>query len=372
MGIAVNDPEDPAGYDCAYERSKEQKARTCNCACSCDSRNASSSSSSSTANSSSSSTTSNSCCSSNNNSHSNCKHIGNTLTLTFANNNSYGPACSYQHSKTEMLSTPSTSAPITRPTRDLIGNSKEYRIESNKSDLRIIGNGNRIRIGCNQGNLQIIGNNTRLKITNNTGGIRYTGNEGRICLGSDSTQQIIDYIGNNGKLKVVKSSEMLSEQSKSHKQKIPKEFGKTEMTANTEKTYCDASAKVNIIVDSGVSATAAATATANSTAFPSYSTPKKVKVKSASYGGDYSAQWRQFSELFEKHGWRNFASASMPNLKSEKVAKNNIGDGKKAEQSTKHSKSSRINAKSCKIDSSINVVSNYGNICIKNAVNVSM
>ncbi|CAD7012135.1 unnamed protein product [Ceratitis capitata] len=340
MGIAVNDPEDPAGYDCAYESSKEQKARTCNCACSCDSRNASSSSSSSTANSSSSSTTSSSCCSNNNNSHSNCKHIGNTLTLTFANNNSYGPACSYQHSKTEMLSTPSTSTPITRPTRDLIGNSKEYRIESNKSDLRIIGNGNRIRIGCNQGNLQIIGNNTRLKITNNTGGIRYTGNEGRICLGSDSTQQIIDYIGNNGKLKV------------------------TEMTANTEKTYCDASAKVNIIVDSGVTATAAVTATANSTAFPSYSTPKKVKVKSASYGGDYSAQWRQFSELFEKHGWRNFASASMPNLKSEKVAKNNIGDGKKAEQSTKHSKSSRINAKSCKIDSNINIEGHGYNIIV--------
>ncbi|XP_050326577.1 putative uncharacterized protein DDB_G0282133 [Bactrocera neohumeralis] len=358
MGIPVNDPEDPAGYDCNYANSKTSSA--CKCSCSCSNRQSASNSNSNSSSNNNSSSRGN-CNSSNSSS---CKHTGRTnksgattLTLTFANNSSCGAANNYQYSKTETLDAPLTAASITRHTRDLVGNSKEYRIESNKSDLRIIGNGNRIRIGCNQGNLQIIGNNTRLKITNNTGCIRYTGNEGRICLGSDSTQQIVDYIGNNGKLKVVKSAELLSEKIKTHKQKSPKNVeasATANITSNAGK--CATSAKVNVDEATG----------SGSAASPSHSTPKKVKVKSASFGGDYSAQWRQFNELFEQQGWRNFDFASMPNLKCEHTV------GKEAEQSNNNARSSKINTKSCKIDNNINIVSTYGNICIKNAVNVSM
>uniref|UniRef100_A0A0K8WHB9 Uncharacterized protein n=1 Tax=Bactrocera latifrons TaxID=174628 RepID=A0A0K8WHB9_BACLA len=352
MGIPVNNPEDPAGYDSNYANSKTSSA--CKCSCSCSNSNCNSSSNDN-------SSDSGNC---NSSKSSSCKHTGctnkagaTTLTLTFANNSSCGATNNYQYSKTETLDAPLIATSITRHTRDLVGNSKEYRIESNKSDLRIIGNGNRIRIGCNQGNLQIIGNNTRLKITNNTGCIRYTGNEGRICLGSDSTQQIVDYIGNNGKLKVVKAAELLSEKIKSHKQKSQKNV-ETSATTNTTSSVvkCATSAKVKVDEATGTI----------SAASPSHSTPKKVKVKSASFGGDYSAQWRQFNELFEQHDWRNFDFASMPNLKCEHPV------GKEAEQSNNNSRSSKANTKSCKIDNNINIVSTYGNICIKNAVNVSM
>lgn len=360
MGIPVNDPEDPAGYDCKYASNK--MATPCKCSCSC--------SNSQSASSNSSCSSGSNCNSSNSGS---CKHIGSsnnagatTLTLTFANNSSCGAANNYQYGKTETFDVPLTATAITRRrTRDLVGNSKEYRIESNKCDLRIIGNGNRIRIGCNQGNLQIIGNNTRLKITNNTGGIRYTGNEGRICLGSDSTQQIVDYIGNNGKLKVVKAAELLSEKIKGHKQNIPKNIETTSTTTTTPNVeqLCAASAKINV---------AGTITTANAT-FPTHSTPKKVKVKSASFAGEYSAQWRKFNELFAQHDWRNFDCASMPNLKCENVEKTNAADvGKKPERSNIKSRSSKMHTKSCKIDSNIDIVSTYGNICIKNAVNVSM
>lgn len=363
MGIPVNDPEDPAGYDCNYARS--QTANACKCSCCCNNKQSACNSNSS---SNSSNNSSSNCNSSN---VSICKHVGSTnkaaattLTLTFANNSSCGAANNYQYSKTETLDAPLTATSIARHTKDLVGNSKEYRIESNKSDLRIIGNGNRIRIGCNQGNLQIIGNNTRLKITNNTGGIRYTGNEGRICLGSDSTQQIVDYIGNNGKLKVVKAAELLSEKIKSHKQKSPKNLeASATATTTSSAEKCVTSAKVNVDVATG----------SESAASPSHSSPKKVKVKSASFGGDYSTQWRQFNELFEQQGWRNFDFSSMPNLKCENHAKaDEANAGKKAEQSNNNSRSSKIDTKSCKIDSNINIVSTYGNICINNAVNVSM
>ncbi|XP_043643737.1 uncharacterized protein LOC122613573 [Drosophila teissieri] len=92
--------------------------------------------------------------------------------------------------------------------KDLVGNCKEYRIENNSRDLRIIGNGNRIRIVNNSGSLQIIGNSTRLKIQSNSGSLKYMGNDGRIYLGSSSTQQVVDYTGCNGLLKVVKSLDL--------------------------------------------------------------------------------------------------------------------------------------------------------------------
>ncbi|XP_016996502.2 uncharacterized protein pirk [Drosophila takahashii] len=108
--------------------------------------------------------------------------------------------------------------------KDLVGNCKEYRIENNSRDLRIIGNGNRIRIVSNSGNLQIIGNNTRLKIQSNSGSIKYTGNDGRIYLGSKSTQQVVDYTGCNGLLKVVKSLDLSGDAKKksSSRSKNPK------------------------------------------------------------------------------------------------------------------------------------------------------
>ncbi|XP_053965390.1 uncharacterized protein LOC128867857 isoform X1 [Anastrepha ludens] len=377
MGVPVIDPEDPAGYDCNYAT----KASSCNCTCTCRGNGSSSSSSYSASSSYSSSTTysgSNSNSTSSSGSNSNSSHCcdssscsscskrnnhpaASTLTLTFANKNSCGAASNYHYSETEILGTPLNAPPIARLTKDLVGNSKEFRIENNKRDLRIIGNGNRIRIGNNHGNLQIIGNSTRLKITNNTGSIRYTGNEGRICLGSDSAQQIVDYIGNNGKLTVVKAPEMLSEKNKIHKQKTPKEIETATVSSTEKKCAVSASDIAN-----------GTTTESTQTILPSHSTPKKTKVKSASFGGDYSAQWRKFNELFQKQDWRNFESTSMPNLRTEIGEKPEAGDGKKAEQQSKNGKSRKVNDKTCKIDKNINIVSTYGNICIKNAVNVSM
>ncbi|XP_023302639.2 putative uncharacterized protein DDB_G0282499 [Lucilia cuprina] len=89
--------------------------------------------------------------------------------------------------------------------REIIGNCKEVRIEDNVHNLRIVGNNNRIRISYNVGDITVIGNNTRLKIKINHGLIKYTGNDGRICLGKDSTEQLVDYSGCNGVLKVQNS-----------------------------------------------------------------------------------------------------------------------------------------------------------------------
>ncbi|XP_053965391.1 uncharacterized protein LOC128867857 isoform X2 [Anastrepha ludens] len=359
MGVPVIDPEDPAGYDCNYAT----KASSCNCTCTCRGNGSSSSSSYSASSSYSSSTTysgSNSNSTSSSGSNSNSSHCcdssscsscskrnnhpaASTLTLTFANKNSCGAASNYHYSETEILGTPLNAPPIARLTKDLVGNSKEFRIENNKRDLRIIGNGNRIRIG------------------NNHGSIRYTGNEGRICLGSDSAQQIVDYIGNNGKLTVVKAPEMLSEKNKIHKQKTPKEIETATVSSTEKKCAVSASDIAN-----------GTTTESTQTILPSHSTPKKTKVKSASFGGDYSAQWRKFNELFQKQDWRNFESTSMPNLRTEIGEKPEAGDGKKAEQQSKNGKSRKVNDKTCKIDKNINIVSTYGNICIKNAVNVSM
>lgn len=100
-----------------------------------------------------------------------------------------------------------------KPLKDVIGNCKEFRIDSNRNNLRIIGNGNKIRINRNSGNLDIVGNDTRVKIMNNSGFIKYTGNCGRIYLGNDSSKQTVDYKGCNGILKVLKPTDMSSSRS---------------------------------------------------------------------------------------------------------------------------------------------------------------
>lgn len=122
-----------------------------------------------------------------------------------------------KHCSTEDAS--NSSSNTIYASRDLVGNCKEYRIENNCRDLRIIGNCNRVRIVNNSGNLQIIGNTTRLKIQQNSGNIKYTGNDGRIYLGSGSQQQVVDYIGCNGLLKVVKSLKLQSNRTSTSKRK---------------------------------------------------------------------------------------------------------------------------------------------------------
>ncbi|XP_067627969.1 putative uncharacterized protein DDB_G0282133 [Eurosta solidaginis] len=396
MGIRVLDGEDPAAYNCTYaQHNKNNSTLTCHCMCSrinsrdCNSSSGRSESSPmsdcSSNNTNSNINTTNVTCTCNTNTTNCCnccchKPTPPTLTLIFANNNSSSSteANKYHYCKTEMLQTPHSDAAaqiLTHSTKDLVGNSKEYRIENNKFDLRIIGNSNRIRIGCNQGNLQIIGNCTRLKITNNTGKIRYTGNEGRICLGSDSIQQAVDYIGNNGKLKVVKAAELLNEKYKNHKQKIPKEESvattthTSTMSANGAEQKYATSAK---ITTNGISTTIHTEQSAFSS---TYSTPKKLKVKSASFAGVYCAKWQQFNELFKRHDWRDFGSgASMPNLKNndEYDLKCGFGFGEKSEQNTKHGNGNKKSNKFCRTDNSINIANTYGNICIKNAVNVSI
>lgn len=95
-----------------------------------------------------------------------------------------------------------------KPLKDIVGNCKEFRIDCNRNNLRIIGNGNKIRINQNSGNLDIVGNDTRVKIMKNSGLIKYTGNSGRIYLGSDSSEQAVDYTGCNGILKVLSSADI--------------------------------------------------------------------------------------------------------------------------------------------------------------------
>lgn len=93
--------------------------------------------------------------------------------------------------------------------KELIGNSKEYRLDKNNyNHLRIIGNCNRICLNENYGHLDIIGNMTHIKCVKNFGKITYTGNNGKIYLGKESKIQQINYIGNNGLLKLVNSNEL--------------------------------------------------------------------------------------------------------------------------------------------------------------------
>lgn len=92
--------------------------------------------------------------------------------------------------------------------KDLVGNFKEYRIESNYSRLKIIGNSNRVLIQSNDGIVEIVGNSNNVKILRNSGEIKYVGNDGKIYVGCDSVVQKVDYVGCNGVLKIPKTVEL--------------------------------------------------------------------------------------------------------------------------------------------------------------------
>lgn len=92
--------------------------------------------------------------------------------------------------------------------RSLVGNFKEYRIESNYSQVKIIGNSNRILIQQNAGILEIVGNANNVKILRNSGEIKYIGNDGKIYIGCESIVQKVDYVGCNGVLKIPKTVEL--------------------------------------------------------------------------------------------------------------------------------------------------------------------
>ncbi|ALC41356.1 pirk [Drosophila busckii] len=147
------------------------------------------------------------------------------------------------HAKRTANTAGSDASSFTLSSRDLVGNCKEYRIENNTRDLRIIGNGNRVRIVNNSGKLQLIGNQNRLKIQQNSGHIKYTGNDGRIYIGSESSQQTVDYIGCNGTLKVVKSLLL-----QNHKTSKPTKSGKNSTNATpTAKSTVEIGNKLTIV-----------------------------------------------------------------------------------------------------------------------------
>lgn len=108
-------------------------------------------------------------------------------------------------------STPLATATNTRNIMDkksLVGNCKEYRIESNHSQVKIIGNSNRVLIQQNDGILEIVGNSNNVKILKNSGEIKYVGNNGKIYIGCESIVQKVDYVGCNGVLKIPKTVEL--------------------------------------------------------------------------------------------------------------------------------------------------------------------
>ncbi|KAL5287584.1 hypothetical protein ACFFRR_008461 [Megaselia abdita] len=92
--------------------------------------------------------------------------------------------------------------------RSLVGNFKEYRIESNYSQVKIVGNSNRVLIQQNDGILEIVGNSNNVKILKNSGEIKYVGNNGKIYIGCESIVQKVDYVGCNGVLKIPKTVEL--------------------------------------------------------------------------------------------------------------------------------------------------------------------
>lgn len=218
--------------------------------------------------------------------------------------------------------------------KDIVGNCKEVRIEENSCNLRIIGNNNRIRISLNMGDLIVIGNNTRLKIKTNNGHINYTGNDGRISLGIVSKQQLVDYIGCNGILKIVNSMKPNKEKcdkvndetsdavkNKNSKAKVEKKIINKQFIGNNTKTTTTTNANINKINN------------------------KKTKEKSHSYGGstattsDYN-KWHQFNNLFKD-------KKSMPNLTTPKYSQSY-----------------------CNPTLPTNIIQNIGNIVIANSSNV--
>lgn len=109
---------------------------------------------------------------------------------------------------------------------NLVGNSKEYRIESNYSVVKIVGNSNRIFIQKNDGILEIVGNlnkifihksdgileivgnSNNVKILRNSGEVKYVGNKGQIYIGCESIVQKVDYVGCDGVLKIPTTAEL--------------------------------------------------------------------------------------------------------------------------------------------------------------------
>uniref|UniRef100_A0A1I8NLA1 Uncharacterized protein n=1 Tax=Stomoxys calcitrans TaxID=35570 RepID=A0A1I8NLA1_STOCA len=242
---------------------------------------------------------------------------------------------------------------------DIVDNCKEVTLESNTSNLRIIGNNNRIYITHNLGNLIIIGNNTRLKVQNNHGQIKYTGNDGRISLGSESTQQMVDYIGCNGTLKIVnamkfskgkKCTAQSTVLTKKNKTPACRKYGETTAAATKKTSFCCCCKKhgserkfVEIPEMKSTSNTKASSANRN----------PKSKEKSHSYGGPscHSEQthWETFSMLF-----KNMSKNSMPNL-------NSMGS---------HTEEVEGAAYCSKPNSAKNIVQTIENIVISNASNI--
>ncbi|XP_065370040.1 uncharacterized protein pirk [Calliphora vicina] len=200
--------------------------------------------------------------------------------------------------------------------REIIGNCKEVRIEENTHNLRIVGNNNRIRISFNVGDITIIGNNTRLKIKINHGHIKYTGNDGRICLGKDSTEQLVDYSGCNGVLKVQnsKKSSQVNDDEDEEKNKNNPAAGNTSINGK-------------------------------------FKNSKKPKEKYASYSGSPSD-----SEVFKCNtDYNNIFNRkkSMPNITTKPPYSDNLGSKHRAQQQPPKS-----------------IVHNFGNIVIANSSNV--
>ncbi|XP_037940997.1 myb-like protein I [Teleopsis dalmanni] len=278
---------------------------------------------------------------------------------------------SFYETKTEILNnattTTTTTTPLVnflRPSKDLVGNCKEFRIENNKCDLRVIGNGNRLRIGNNEGSIQVIGNSTRLKINNNSGYIKYTGNDGRVTLGSESAQQTVDYIGCNGILKIINAMQLSTVQR-----------NKCKKAKTSRDTTHGACGMTETVIES------------NAASF-------KLRGKSASYGGaesncklnnnspatDNATQWQQFNNVFTKT-FKN-KNLSLPNLKENNFNKNWCNcNGSKSQKNCNISNDNKNNSKNnsnkirsnnINVSSNINVINNVGNIVIRNSVNVNI
>lgn len=90
--------------------------------------------------------------------------------------------------------------------REYVANSKFITIDNNRIHLRIIGNDNKIHLKCNFGRLDVIGNSTKVKIGDNKGQVYYCGNSGKLYFGPNSQTNTVKYNGNDGTLKMMKTS----------------------------------------------------------------------------------------------------------------------------------------------------------------------
>lgn len=87
--------------------------------------------------------------------------------------------------------------------REYVGNNKRITIANNKNPLRIIGNDNKIVIKINSGSVNVIGNSTTVKIGENSGKVSYIGNHGKLYFGPNSNLDAVQYIGNDGTMKII-------------------------------------------------------------------------------------------------------------------------------------------------------------------------